>query len=163
MAEQYRLWGLIKAAFAEIDRLAAEAAAALRQLDRLDQAILAKAFRGELVPQDPNDEPASALLARIAAERTSAIPSPRTRPARRLTARASKENAVMTKSRQDDDVKGQPYLARHLCLLGGAASAEALFKASELPVADFYKQLAWEMAQGHVNDGQSVLEASDAA
>jgi type I restriction enzyme S subunit len=28
--------------------------------------VLAKAFRGKLVPQDPNDEPASALLARIA-------------------------------------------------------------------------------------------------
>jgi type I restriction enzyme S subunit len=34
-------------------------------LNQLDQAILAKAFRGELVPQDPNDEPASALLERI--------------------------------------------------------------------------------------------------
>lgn len=38
-------------------------------IDRLDSAILAKAFRGELVPQDPDDEPASALLERIAAER----------------------------------------------------------------------------------------------
>lgn len=34
-------------------------------LTQLDQSILAKAFRGELVPQDPNDEPASELLARI--------------------------------------------------------------------------------------------------
>ena len=39
-------------------------------LDQLDQAILAKAFRGELVPQDPNDEPASVLLARIREQRT---------------------------------------------------------------------------------------------
>jgi len=38
-------------------------------LDKLDQSILAKAFRGELVPQDPNDEPASVLLERIRAER----------------------------------------------------------------------------------------------
>lgn len=38
----------------------------------LDQSMLAKAFRGELVPQDPNDEPASELLARIKAERTAA-------------------------------------------------------------------------------------------
>lgn len=30
-----------------------------------DQAILVRAFRGELAPQDPNDEPASALLAQI--------------------------------------------------------------------------------------------------
>lgn len=38
-------------------------------LDQLNQSILAKAFRGELVPQDPNDEPASVLLERIRAER----------------------------------------------------------------------------------------------
>jgi type I restriction enzyme S subunit len=36
---------------------------------QIDQSILAKAFRGELVPQDPNDEPASVLLERIKAER----------------------------------------------------------------------------------------------
>jgi len=39
------------------------------QLDQLDRSILAKAFRGELVEQDPNDEPASVLLERIRAER----------------------------------------------------------------------------------------------
>jgi len=39
------------------------------QLAHLDQSVLAKAFRGELVPQDPNDEPASVLLERIKAER----------------------------------------------------------------------------------------------
>jgi len=41
----------------------------LVELDKLNQSILAKAFRGELVPQDPNDEPASVLLERIRAER----------------------------------------------------------------------------------------------
>ena len=35
------------------------------ELTQLDQSILAKAFRGELVPQDPSDEPASQLLHRI--------------------------------------------------------------------------------------------------
>ncbi|MFT4252557.1 MAG: restriction endonuclease subunit S [Caulobacter sp.] len=62
----------IDRALVEIDRLAAEAAAARRLLNRLDQAVLAKAFRGELVPQDPTDEPASILLDRIRAERASA-------------------------------------------------------------------------------------------
>ncbi|MFT4628279.1 MAG: type I restriction enzyme S subunit [Myxococcota bacterium] len=46
------------------------------RLNTLDQAILAKAFRGELVPQDPTDEPASVLLDRIRAERE-ANPAPK--------------------------------------------------------------------------------------
>lgn len=42
-------------------------------LDQLDHSILTKAFRGELVPQDPNDEPASVLLERIRGERAEAV------------------------------------------------------------------------------------------
>ena len=40
------------------------------KIDQLPQTILAQAFRGELVPQDPNDEPAEELLQRIQAERS---------------------------------------------------------------------------------------------
>lgn len=36
-----------------------------QKISMIDHAILAKAFRGELVPQDPNDEPASVLLQRL--------------------------------------------------------------------------------------------------
>jgi type I restriction enzyme S subunit len=42
--------------------------------DLLERAALAAAFRGELVPQDPNDEPASVLLERIRAEREATQP-----------------------------------------------------------------------------------------
>lgn len=38
-------------------------------LDRLEQATLAKAFRGELVPQDPDDEPASVLLEQVKSQK----------------------------------------------------------------------------------------------
>jgi len=38
---------------------------AAEAVERLTPSILAKAFRGELVPQDPNDEPAATLLARL--------------------------------------------------------------------------------------------------
>jgi type I restriction enzyme S subunit len=47
----------IDAAFNWLDRVAVEHDNASRLLPKLDVAILAKAFRGELVPQDPNDMP----------------------------------------------------------------------------------------------------------
>jgi type I restriction enzyme S subunit len=67
--EQRKIVGRIETAFAKIDRLKAEAVKALKLLGHLDQRILAKAFTGELIPQDPNDEPAESLLARIRVER----------------------------------------------------------------------------------------------
>ena len=41
----------------------------LKRAERLRQSIFKKAFSGKLVPQDPNDEPASALFERIKAEK----------------------------------------------------------------------------------------------
>jgi type I restriction enzyme S subunit len=55
---------------------------AASRLSLLEQAALAKAFRGELVPQDPADEPASVLLERIKAEREGAGPTDRDQPKR---------------------------------------------------------------------------------
>jgi len=48
---------------------ASQTTSARKLVDHLDQAILTKAFRGELVPQDPKDEPVNVLLERIRAER----------------------------------------------------------------------------------------------
>jgi type I restriction enzyme S subunit len=59
----------IEAFFKAADRIEQQYQEAKPYLDQLDQSILAKAFRGELVPQDPSDEPASVLLERIQAER----------------------------------------------------------------------------------------------
>ncbi|WP_174367285.1 restriction endonuclease subunit S [Deinococcus sp. JMULE3] len=67
--EQAEIVRRVEALFAIADRIEAKYAAALSSFDRLTPALLAKAFRGELVPQDPNDEPASVLLERIRAAR----------------------------------------------------------------------------------------------
>lgn len=47
--------------------------ATLQQAEALRQSILKKAFSGQLVPQDPNDEPASVLLERIKAEKAALL------------------------------------------------------------------------------------------
>jgi type I restriction enzyme, S subunit len=69
LEEQREIIRLIETAFAWIDRLASETTNARKLVDHLDQAILTKAFRGELVPQEPSDEPASVLLERIRTEK----------------------------------------------------------------------------------------------
>lgn len=67
--EQQEIVRRVESLFAYADRLEAHYQAACIQIERLTPVLLAKAFRGELVPQDPNDEPASALLERIRIER----------------------------------------------------------------------------------------------
>jgi type I restriction enzyme, S subunit len=75
LSDQKGMVRRIEIAFSWINRLASEATSAHKLIDHLHQAGLAKAFRGELVPQDPNDEPASVLLERIRAERAAAAPA----------------------------------------------------------------------------------------
>ena len=62
----------IRSNLASIQSLEADIATNLQKAEALRQSILKKAFSGELVPQDPADEPASVLLARIRAERAAA-------------------------------------------------------------------------------------------
>ncbi len=65
LAEQRRIVARIEALFAQADAVEAAASAVLGRLPAVEQSILSRAFRGELVPQDPSDEPAWALLERI--------------------------------------------------------------------------------------------------
>ncbi len=81
LAEQQEIVHRIEALLALADQIEARCAKAKAHVEKLTQSILTKAFRGELVPQDPNDEPASILLERI----RSAVTTPKAdsvRPAR---------------------------------------------------------------------------------
>lgn len=79
--EQSEIVRRVEKLFAFADRLEERLSQAQAAVQKLTPALLAKAFRGELVPQDPNDEPASELLKRLQESRTeSAKPSRARKP-----------------------------------------------------------------------------------
>lgn len=67
--EQAEIVRRVETLLAFANRLEARLLAAQTAAERMTPALLAKAFRGELVPQDPNDEPATELLRRLKADR----------------------------------------------------------------------------------------------
>ena len=73
--EQKEIVRRVESLFAMADTVEKQYHDAKKRIDRLTQSILAKAFRGELVPRDPNDEPASELLKRIQSEREAQKPN----------------------------------------------------------------------------------------
>lgn len=81
LPEQQEIVRLLDEQFSVIEENEREIDAALKRSEALRQSILKKAFTGQLVPQDPSDEPASALLERIRAERGKATESGKKRAA----------------------------------------------------------------------------------
>ena len=80
-AEQAEITQLLDGQFDQISQQQIAVEVSLKQSAAQRQNILRAAFSGQLVPQDPADEPASALLARIRAERAArdAVKKPRGR------------------------------------------------------------------------------------
>jgi len=72
--EQNEIVRRVETLFAFADRLEARLTQAQTAVERLTPSLLAKAFRGELVPQDPCDEPAAELLKRLATSRKATAP-----------------------------------------------------------------------------------------
>jgi len=81
--EQAEIVRILDARLEAAKLLEAEIEAALARADALRQSILKKAFAGKLVPQDPSDEPADALLVRIRASRDGHSTAKPRKPTRR--------------------------------------------------------------------------------
>ncbi|MFN9685013.1 MAG: hypothetical protein ACK583_07125 [Cyanobacteriota bacterium] len=162
LREQQEIIERAQALFALADQLEARLTAARKVVDRLTPALLAKAFRGELVPQDPADEPASVLLERIRAARQAeagaARPSRRGRP----KAAANPEPIDRTAAPAPSEPL-PPDLLSQLLRECGALSERALLAASELGPEGFFTQLERELQLGLIRqsreDGQVLLEA----
>ena len=83
--EQSRIAAEVERMLSIEDEINSDLQADLERADRLRQSILKRAFEGKLVPQDPNDEPASVLLQRIRAEGESQQDRSSHRRARKLS------------------------------------------------------------------------------
>lgn len=82
LAEQKSIVTRVERQLSAIDAVDSAIQRAQRRSASLRRAVLERAFRGELVPQDPSDEPVSVLLERIRAEGRAATPASRPRRVR---------------------------------------------------------------------------------
>ena len=156
-AEQTEIDRRVRSLLSHVDELERRVSKAIERLGQSVPSLLSKAFRGELVHQDANDEPAALLLKRIQDVREP-VPTKTKTDRIKLKQRVPKTKAAMTKSRHDDDVRSQPYLATLIKKAKKPISAEELFKKADLPLADFYKQLDFEVKQNMIVDREGMLE-----
>jgi type I restriction enzyme, S subunit len=143
--EQSEIVRRIERLFAFADRLAACYRAALAQVEGLTPALLTKAFRGELVPQDPRDEPASVLLERIRAMQATEESKPK--PRQRKTPTNTKPELIMLKREEIQ----QNHLS-DILKVRGPLTAESLWSTSQLEIDDFYDQLKTEEEHGWLKE-----------
>lgn len=156
--EQTEIVRRVESLFACADRLEARYAIARNQIEKLTPSLLAKAFRGELAPQDPNDEPASALLERIRAARV--VKEDAAKPRRRKVAvKAERKTEVIMLELSQINFDHLAAILKDK----GRLVPKMLWQFSQLSIEDFYEQLRNEETKHllrEVREGDdSFLEA----
>lgn len=155
LEEQVEIARKVKSLFSFAGQIEQRLTEAKVRVNQLTQSILAKAFRGELTAEWREQYPglisgrnsAQTLLERIQVEREKLKSVKSTRKKRAVS---PNRGALMTKSRHDEDVWHKPYLSSIAGDGSKSLTVEDLFQKSDLPVEDFYKQLAWESDAGHL-------------
>lgn len=122
---------------------------ARKRAKAIDQSILAKAFRGKLVPQDPNDEPASTLLQRIKVD------------VAKMQIKAGKKKRKIRPPSTVQQTLAKPLRGiRAILKEMGQATVEQVFQASGLSMSDFWDELKIEIDAGRIEQirkGNSVF------
>lgn len=134
LESQQAICDAVERAWTAADKASAAVNSLVLSIGHLDQSLLATAFRGELVPQDPADEPASALLDRIRAARAQVGDVPRTRRGRPASSPTPRRAAEPVASYQTTPRRGRP--ANPVSADAYATLLAALRKAGSLANAD---------------------------
>ena len=104
--EQKEIVRQVDKLFALADKVEEHYQKARARVDALAQSVLAKAFRGELVPQNPDDEPAEKLLQRIQEEKTKLEAELKT--ASRSVRETRKNGAKTQRARSEEKQASEP-------------------------------------------------------
>jgi type I restriction enzyme, S subunit len=153
VAEQETVVSRVSHAGRSIEGIAARLRGATERSIKLEQAVLAKAFKGELVPQDPSDEPASVLLDRIRAARGALGPA---------------GQAARRRSRKADVIPDSPELDDTMDADGfGAAGRSASVRDAGFDFADVHAEalhrevFAALWAHGPLDKGDAVRRVAE--
>jgi type I restriction enzyme, S subunit len=150
LAEQRRIVAEVEHRLSLIDETWGFVEVNLRRSERLRQAILKRAFEGKLVPQDPNDEPASVLLESIRSERD-IVRSGAVKEGKRPQSGNSRLEDVGGRGKMSS--ANRRSLIEVLKQVGSRLTPEQLFKqAGHTPasVESFYEELRSEIARGRI-------------
>ena len=156
--EQQEIVRRVEGLFKLADQLEARYTTAQAQVDKLTQSILAKAFRGELVPQDPNDEPAEKLLERIREQQETVTAQPRKK--RSLPVQAVQDSQPVSAS-PEQPVTAPPDLSKTARKILRHMKKGHTYAKHELTTAAILSTSEWNSAIRELKEAGLVIQSGD--